>query len=132
MNTNKHYLALGDTTRSKDRQPVSRTMSHHSNSSRDQSYDGVPGYEKPISKHCSRKVSKKRDGSSDGGYDSAFKLTQKFKDDKVKKITRIKEQEEERKRQYKNDNNKQKLRFGDACIENSTFGSSWRSTRNRG
>ena len=44
------------------------------NSSSNDSEADKPGYMRAISKHDSRKMNKKRDGSSDGGYNSAYML----------------------------------------------------------
>ena len=52
----------------------------------------LPGYQKPISKHCSRKLSKqKKEGNLEAGFDQAINLIQRFKDDKIKRIARNKE-----------------------------------------
>ena len=54
-------------------------------------------------------MSKKREGSSDGGHNSAYKLVQKFKDDIRKKEARLKQEEEDRRKEL----NISDLRLGD-------------------
>ena len=133
---NKRFLTIGEcpayhglSFRSRAASPSSRAPS---SSASDYSDDEMMHYQKPISKHCSRKMRKKRTGS-DGGYDSAYKLIQKFKEDEVKRVQRLKEAEEQRQKELEIANLKlHGTKFPDACKINPSYGVSFTSTRSRG
>ena len=93
-NMNKNSLTIAEASQYNPsygmsfRGVASRDGSREPQSGSESSDSNKPSYQRAISKHCSRKMSKKRDGSSDGGHNSAYMLVKKFKDDIKKKELR--------------------------------------------